>query len=105
MHRIGRIVRTGGLACYDRLGPEFSGQIRSMPAFDALIYSENRRFGSFGVLRENHSGAIIASASIFDNGLSLFRCAGKEKMMRTWTSMPGPIPIPTTFLMRKFVPG
>ena len=44
----GALFRTGGLACYDRLGPEFSGQIRSMP---------------------------------------------------------GPIPIPTTFLMRKFVPG
>ena len=79
---IGRIVRTGGiagcLAYYDKLGPEFSEQIRSMLVFDALIYNEDRHFGNFGVLRDNHSGNIIAPAPIFDNGLSLFCYAGKE---------------------------
>ena len=79
---IGRIVRTGGIAAclayYDKLGPEFSEQIRSMLVFDALIYNEDRHFGNFGVLRDNHSGDIIAPAPIFDNGLSLFCYAGKE---------------------------
>ena len=46
--------------------------------FDALIYNEDRHFGNFGVLRDNHSGNIIAPAPIFDNGLSLFCYAGKE---------------------------
>jgi len=79
---IGRIVRTGGIAAclayYDKLGPAFSEQIRSMLVFDALIYNEDRHFGNFGVLRDNHSGNIIAPAPIFDNGLSLFCYAGKE---------------------------
>ena len=47
---IGRIVRTGGIAAclayYDKLGPEFSEQIRSMLVFDALIYNEDRHFGN-----------------------------------------------------------
>lgn len=79
---IGRIVRKGGLAAcldyYDSLGPEFSEQIRSMLVFDALIYNEDRHFGNFGILRDNHSGKIIAPAPIFDNGLSLFCFAGDE---------------------------
>ena len=49
-----------------------------MLVFDALIYNEDRHFGNFGVLRDNHSGNIIAPAPIFDNGLSLFCYAGKE---------------------------
>lgn len=35
-------------------------------------------FGNFGVLRDNHTGEIIAPAPIIDNGLSLFCYAGKE---------------------------
>lgn len=35
---------------YDALGPAFSQQIRSMLAFDALTYNEDRHFGNFGVL-------------------------------------------------------
>ncbi len=54
---------TACLAYYDKLGPEFSKQIRSMLVFDALIYS----------------GDVIAPAPIFDNGLSLFCYAGKEE--------------------------
>ena len=72
---IGRIVRYGGLkACidyYDSFGEDFGEQIRSMLVFDALIYNEDRHYGNFGVLRDNHSGKIIAPAPIFDNGLSL----------------------------------
>ncbi len=79
---VGRIVRTGGIqACldyYDRLGSDFAEQIRSMLVFDALIYNEDRHFGNFGVLRDNHTGRIIAPAPIFDNGLSLFCFAGRE---------------------------
>ena len=79
---IGHLVKTGGLAAclsyYDNLGPEFSEQIRSMLVFDALIYNEDRHFGNFGVLRDNHSGKIIAPAPVFDNGLSLFCYAGRE---------------------------
>lgn len=76
---IGRIVKTGGIkACldyYDKLGSDFSEQIRSMLVFDAVIYNEDRHFGNFGVLRDNHTGKIIAPAPIFDNGISLFNYA------------------------------
>lgn len=73
---IGRLVHSGGIAAclnyFDKLGPAFSEQVKSMLIFDALIYNEDRHFGNFGVLRDNHSGQIIAPAPIFDNGLSLF---------------------------------
>lgn len=79
---IGRIVKSGGiqkcLDYYDKLGKIFSEQIRSMLVFDALIYNEDRHFGNFGVLRDNHTGKIVAPAPIFDNGLSLFCFAGRE---------------------------
>lgn len=66
------------LEYYDAKGKVFAEQIRSMLVFDALIYNEDRHFGNFGVLRDNHTGEIIAPAPIFDNGLSLFCYAGKE---------------------------
>lgn len=73
---IGRIVKTGGLtACldyYGKLGNEYLEQVRSMLVFDAVIYNEDRHFGNFGLLRDNHTGKIIAPAPVFDNGLSLF---------------------------------
>lgn len=79
---IGRIVKSGGiqkcLEYYDAKGKDFAEQIRSMLVFDALIYNEDRHFGNFGVLRDNHTGEIIAPAPIFDNGLSLFCYAGKD---------------------------
>ncbi len=81
---IGRIVRTGGIkACldyYEKLGGDFAEQLRSMLVFDALIYNEDRHFGNFGVLRDNHTGKIIAPAPIFDNGLSLFCYAGNDDL-------------------------
>ena len=77
---VGRIVRSGGIkGCldyYDSLGSEFSEQIRSMLVFDALVYNEDRHFGNFGVLRDNHTGKIIAPAPIFDHGRSLFNEVG-----------------------------
>ena len=76
---IGRIIKSGGLAAvmeyYDKLGGEFSENIRDMLMFDALIYNEDRHFGNFGLLRSNHTGEIISAAPIFDNGLSLFNYA------------------------------
>lgn len=80
----GRLIKNGGiqkcLEYYDSLGAEFGRQLRSMLVFDALIYNEDRHFGNFGVLRDNHSGKIIAPAPIFDNGLSLFCFAGKDQL-------------------------
>ena len=80
----GPIVKTGGLkACLDyneALGPEFSEQLRSMLVFDALIYNEDRHFGNFGVLRDNHTGEITAPAPVFDNGLSLLCYAGRQDL-------------------------
>ena len=76
---IGRIVKTGGIkACldyYQTLGNNFSESLKSMLVFDAVIYNEDRHFGNFGILRDNHTGKIISPAPIFDNGLSLFNYA------------------------------
>jgi hypothetical protein len=76
---IGRIVKTGGLDAvikyYDERGGKFSDAIRDMLVFDALVYNEDRHFGNFGLLRDNHTGEIIAPAPVFDNGISLFALA------------------------------
>lgn len=81
---IGRLVKTGGigkcLEYYDALGPEYGEQLRSMLVFDALIYNEDRHFGNFGLLRDNHTGKIKAPAPIFDNGLSQLCYAGREEI-------------------------
>ena len=80
---IGRIVRDGGLkACleyYRQLGPEAYEQIKSMLVFDAVIYNEDRHFGNFGVLRDNHTGKVTGAAPVFDNGMSLFNFAMPEE--------------------------
>ena len=57
---------------YKTLGDDFYEQLCSMLVFDALIYNEDRHFGNFGLLRDNHTGDILGPAPIFDNGLSLF---------------------------------
>ena len=79
---IGRIVREGGLkACleyYRQLGPEAYEQIKSMLVFNAMIYNEDRHFGNFGVLRDNHTGKVTGAAPVFDNGMSLFNFAMPE---------------------------
>lgn len=81
---IGRIVREGGLkACleyYRRLGPEAYEQVKSMLVFDAVIYNEDRHFGNFGVLRDDHTGKVIGAAPVFDNGMSLFNFAMPEDL-------------------------
>ena len=79
---IGRIVTTGGISevvkYYDKLGRKYADAVRDMLVFDALIYNEDRHFGNFGLLRNNHTGEIIAPAPIFDNGISLFNLAMKD---------------------------
>ena len=79
---IGRIVRTGGIdACidyYKSLGDDFYQELASMLVFDAVILNEDRHFGNFGILRDNHSGEIIAPAPVFDNGISLL-CYGMKR--------------------------
>ena len=76
---IGHLVKTGGIqAClnyYENISKEAAEEIRSMLVFDAVIYNEDRHFGNFGVLRDNHTGKVIGAAPIFDNGLSLFNYA------------------------------
>lgn len=79
---IGRLVRGGGIkACidyYTALGEDALEELKSMLVFDAVIYNEDRHFGNFGVLRDNHSGKILGAAPIFDNGLSLFNYAMED---------------------------
>ena len=57
---IGRIVKTGSIkACldyYQTLGNNFPESLKSMLVFDAVIYNEDRHFGNFGILRDNHTG-------------------------------------------------
>ena len=76
---IGRLVKAGGIkAClefYAAISKEAVEELKSMLVFDAVIYNEDRHFGNFGVLRNNHSGKIIGAAPIFDNGISLFNFA------------------------------
>ena len=76
---IGRILGNCTLKkCLDYyavLGEDFYEQLCSMLVFDSVIYNEDRHFGNFGVLRDNHTGQIISPAPIFDNGLSLFNFA------------------------------
>jgi len=76
---IGRIVKSGGISAvvgyYNELGGKYADAVRDMLVFDALTYNEDRHFGNFGVLRDNHTGEIIAPAPIFDNGISLFNYA------------------------------
>lgn len=76
---IGRIVREGGIkACldyYKTISMDAYEELCSMLVFDAVIYNEDRHFGNFGVLRDNHTGKVIGPAPIFDNGFSLFNMA------------------------------
>jgi hypothetical protein len=79
---IGRLVKSGGIVAvagyYKGLGGKYADNLRDMLIFDALTYNEDRHFGNFGLLRDNHTGEITAPAPIFDNGLSLFSYAMKD---------------------------
>ncbi|MDR3240020.1 MAG: XRE family transcriptional regulator [Clostridiales bacterium] len=98
---IARIVKSGGLAAviqyYDNLGGHFADSIRDMLVFDALIYNEDRHFGNFGLLRNNHTGEIAAPAPIFDNGLSLFNFAANYAALDEYAKTRAPAYNGTTF--------
>lgn len=72
---VGRLVTSGGIDAvinyYKFLGNEYYQELIDMLVFDALILNEDRHFGNFGLLIDNHANKIIAPAPIFDNGLSL----------------------------------
>ena len=72
----GRLIKDVDIAkCIDyadAFSPAYGNQIRSMMLFDCLICNEDRHFGNFGALRDNHSGQILGPAPLFDHGLSLF---------------------------------
>ena len=76
---VGRLIKDGGIkACLDyyrSISEAAYEELCSMLVFDAVIYNEDRHFGNFGVLRDNHTGQIIGPAPIFDNGFSLFNMA------------------------------
>ena len=101
---IGRIVQTGGIAAcldwYDSQGPEFSDQIRSMLVFDALIYNEDRHLASFGITTAEKLLRLRPYLTM------AFLCSAMQAggIMRIWTSMPKPVPIPTTSPMRRCAP-
>lgn len=63
------------LDCYESFGREYYEDVCSMLVFDAVIYNEDRHFGNFGLLRDNHTGEFVGTAPIFDNGLALFNFA------------------------------
>jgi len=76
---IGGVVRSGGLkACleyYEKLNPQAFEAVKSMLVFDAVICNQDRHFGNFGLLRDNHTGEILGPAPLFDHGFSLFNFA------------------------------
>ena len=76
---IGHLVRSGGIqACIDyceSISKDAAEEVKSMLVFDAVIYNEDRHFGNFGILRDNHTGRVLGAAPIFDNGISLFNYA------------------------------
>lgn len=79
---IGKLIRTGGIEAvlnfYKELGENYYQELIDMLVFDAIILNEDRHFGNFGLLIDNHTNQIIAPAPIFDNGLSLL-CYAMEK--------------------------
>lgn len=85
---IGRVIRTGGIdSClefYKELGDNFYQELASMLVFDAVIMNEDRHFGNFGLLRDNHTGKFISPAPVFDNGLSLLCYGMKEDFFNNY---------------------
>lgn len=67
---------------YKELGDSFYQELVSMPVFDAVILNEDRHFGNFGLMRNNHTGEILRPAPIFDNGRSLL-CYGLKQDFET----------------------
>ncbi len=67
-------LRTAAEYC-KHLGDEFYNEFVDMLIFDALIFNEDRHWGNFGLMVDNHTNTPYAFAPVFDNGLSLFNYA------------------------------
>ena len=70
--------------------------------FDALIYNEDRHFGNFGLLRNNHIGRNDAPAPISITGLSLLNFAMPDDF-KNLAAYAKTVPTGTAFLMRMCV--
>ena len=57
------------------LGESYYNSFADMLVFDALICNEDRHFGNFGLMVDNHTNQPYAFAPLFDHGLSLFNYA------------------------------
>ena len=66
-----------------QLGPEYYDAFADMLIFDALICNEDRHFGNFGLMVDNHVNQPVGFAPIFDNGLSLFNYAMEDNLQDT----------------------
>lgn len=66
-----------------QLGPEYYDAFADMLIFDALICNEDRHFGNFGLMVDNHTNRPVGFAPIFDNGLSLFNYAMEDDLQDT----------------------
>ena len=79
---IGRVVQNGGLQAvleyYRKLGNMYYDELCSMLVFDAVIYNDDRHFGNFGLMRDNHTGEILRPAPVFYNVYSLFNFAMED---------------------------
>ncbi len=57
------------------MGEAYYAPFVDMLVFDALIYNEDRHFGNFGLMVDNHENQPCAFAPLFDHGISLFNYA------------------------------
>ena len=57
------------------LGKSYYAPFVDMLVFDALIYNEDRHFGNFGLMVDNHTNQPCSFAPLFDHGVSLFNYA------------------------------
>lgn len=60
---------------YFKLGPEFYNNLIDMIVFDAIICNTDRHMGNFGLIIDNKINKPVATAPLFDHGLSLFNFA------------------------------
>lgn len=66
-----------------RLGEEYYNAFADMLIFDALICNEDRHFGNFGLIVDNHTNRPVRFAPLFDHGLSLFNYAMEDDLRDT----------------------
>lgn len=72
-------LRTAAAYCKG-FGGDVYDRFVDMLIFDALIFNEDRHFGNFGMMVENHSNEPYAFAPLFDHGLSLFNYARPDDL-------------------------